>query len=63
MLHRLRWFGHIKRTEENSIPKRLLYMNLESIRTRGRPRNRQQDEVRDDKTIVVGEEWQDKLYN
>jgi len=33
--------------EENRIPKRVLYMNLET-RLRGRPRNRWQDEVRED---------------
>jgi hypothetical protein len=33
--------------EENRIPKRVMYMNLE-IRPRGRPRNRWQDEVRED---------------
>jgi hypothetical protein len=31
-LHRLCWFGHVQRVEENRIPKRVLYMNLESIR-------------------------------
>jgi hypothetical protein len=45
-LHRLRWFGHVERMEGNIIPKRVLCMNLESIRPRGRPRNRLQDEVR-----------------
>jgi hypothetical protein len=39
-LHRLRWFGHGQRMEENRIPKRVLYINLESTRPRGRPRNR-----------------------
>ena len=38
-LHRLHWFGQIQRMEENRIPKRVLYMNLET-RPRGRPRNR-----------------------
>jgi hypothetical protein len=35
-------------------------MNLESTRPRGRPRNRWQDEVREDGRIVGGEEWQGK---
>jgi hypothetical protein len=45
-LHRLRWFGHVQRKEENRILKRVLYMNLESTRPRGRPTYRWQDEVR-----------------
>jgi hypothetical protein len=49
--------------EENSIPKRVLYMNLETTRPRGRPRNRWQDEVREGGRIVGGEEWQEKVYN
>jgi hypothetical protein len=38
-------------------------MNLESTRLRGRPRNRWQDEVREDGKTVGGEEWQEKIYN
>jgi hypothetical protein len=34
------WFGDVQKTEENRIPKRVLYMNLESTRPRNRPRNR-----------------------
>jgi hypothetical protein len=48
---------------ENIIPERVLYMNLESTRPRGRPRNRWQDEVREEGRIVGGEEWQEKVYN
>jgi len=40
--------------EENRIPKTVLYMNLVT-RLRGRPRNRWQDEAREDGRIVVGE--------
>ena len=38
-------------------------MNLGTTRLRGRPRNRWQDEVREDGRIVVGEGWQEKLHN
>jgi hypothetical protein len=62
-LHRLCWFGHVQRMEENRIPKIVLYMNLESTRLRGRPRNRWKDEVREDGRIVSGEEWQEIVYN
>jgi hypothetical protein len=37
-------------------------MNLET-RPRSRPRNRWQDEVREDGRIVGGEGWQEKVYN
>jgi hypothetical protein len=37
-------------------------MNL-GTRLRGRPRNRWQDEVREDGRIVGGEGWQEKVHN
>jgi hypothetical protein len=49
--------------EENRIRKTVLYMNLETTRLRGKPRNRWQDEVREDGRIVGGEEWQEKVYD
>ena len=62
-LNRLCWFGHVQRMEENRIPKRVLYMNLETTRLKGRPRNRWQDGVREDGKIVGGEGWQEKVHN
>ena len=62
-LNRLRWFGHVQRMEENIIPTRVLYMNLGTTRLRGRPRNRWQDEVREDGRIVGEEGWQEKVNN
>jgi len=38
-------------------------MNLETTGLRGRPRNRRQDEVREDGRIVGGEGWQEKVHN
>jgi hypothetical protein len=46
--------------EENRIPKRVSYMNLETTRLRGRPKNRWQDNMREDGRIV-GEGWQGKV--
>jgi hypothetical protein len=43
--------------EENRIPKRVLYMNLESTRPGGKPRNRWQDTVREDGRS--SQEWQE----
>jgi hypothetical protein len=62
-LNRLRWFGHVQRIEENRILKRVLCMNLGTRRLRGRPRNRWQDEVREDGRIVGGGGWQEKVHN
>jgi len=41
--------------EEKEFPKRVLYMSLGTTRLRGRPRNRWQDEVREDGRVVGGE--------
>ena len=62
-LNRLRWFGHVQRMEESRIPKRVLYMNLGTTRLRGKPRNRWQDEVREERRMVGGEGWQEKVHN
>jgi len=62
-INRLCWFGQVQRMEENIIPKTVLYMNLGTTKLRGRPRNRWQDEVREDGRIVGGEGWQEKVHN
>jgi hypothetical protein len=49
--------------EEIRIPKKVLYMNLETIRLRGRPRNRWQYEVREDGRLVGGKGWKGRVYN
>jgi len=62
-LNRLCWFGHIQRMEENIIPKKVLCMDLETTRLTGRPRNRWQEEVREDGRLVGGREWKERVYN
>jgi len=37
-------------------------MNLGTTSLRGRPRNRSQNEVREDGRIVGGERWQEKVH-
>jgi hypothetical protein len=39
------------------FPKKVLYMNLETARVRGRPRNSWQDEAREAGRIVGGKGW------
>jgi hypothetical protein len=46
--------------EENRIPKRVLYMNLETTRLRGRTSYIWKNEVREDGRIAGGEVWQEK---
>jgi len=38
-------------------------MNLETTRLRGRPRNRWQDDVREDGGLVGGKGWKERVYN
>jgi hypothetical protein len=53
-LHVIHWFGHVEGMEENGIPRRLLCLNLEATRIRGRPRNRWKNEVVEDGRLVGG---------
>ena len=55
--------GTYREWKKTEFTKRVLYMNLETMRLRGRPRNRRQDEVREDGRIVGGEGWQEKVHN
>ena len=49
-----------KRTE---FPPKVLSMNFETKRLRGRPRNRWQDEVTKDGRLVGGTGWRERLHN
>jgi len=60
-LNRLHWFGHVERMEGNRISKQVLYTNLETTRLRGRPKNRWQDEVKEDGRLVGGKGWKERV--
>ena len=62
-LNTLRWFGHIQRMEENTIPKNVLYINLETTSVRGILRNRWQDEVRKVGKLAGRMGWREKVHN
>ena len=49
--------------EENRIPKRVLYMSLKTMRLRGRPRNRWQNEVKEDGRLVGVQGWKERVHN
>jgi hypothetical protein len=60
-LNALHWFGHVQRMEENNSPKSIIYEF--GNRRRGRPRNRWQDEVREDGRLIGGKGWKERVYN
>ena len=62
-VNRLRWFGHVQKMEGNRIPKRVLYINLLTTRSTGRPGNRWKDEVREDGRLGSGKGWKGRVCN
>jgi len=49
--------------EENRIPKKVLNINLETKRLRGRPRNIWQDEVRENERLVGEKGCKESVHN
>jgi len=52
-----------RKCKKTKIHKKVLYINLETTRLRGRQRNRWQDEVREDGRLVGGKGWKERLHN
>jgi hypothetical protein len=55
--------GRYRGWKKIEFPKNVLYMNLGTMRLRGRPRNRWQNEVRVDGRVVGGKGWKERVYN
>ena len=53
---RLRWYGHVKRREENYIGRKMLSLDPPSTRRRGRPKQRWMDTIRNDMKAVGARE-------
>ena len=45
---RLRWYGHVMRSEEHYVGRRAMVMKVQGRRKRGRPKRRWLDKVKDD---------------
>ena len=56
-IRRLRRAGHVTRMEENSVPRRLMYMQPEGPRKEGRPRARWRDDVGKDARMLRVRSW------
>ena len=53
---RLRWFGHVQRRDREYIGRRMLDFELPGKRSRGRPKRRYMDVVREDMKAVGARE-------
>jgi hypothetical protein len=60
---RLRWAGHVARMDENSMPRRLMYVQPEGVREVGRPRARWRDEVGKDERMLGLRSWWARAMN
>lgn len=58
-INRLRWFGQVQRMDDSRLPKKVLNEEVIGIRSRGRPRRRFLDSVKDDlrsRELVLNDE-------
>jgi len=63
-IRRLEWAGHIRRMEEERIPKKILNGNFHTTRPVGRPRTRWADMVQRDALQLLGTRgWRRRAAN
>jgi len=56
---RISWLGHLERTEEDGMPKKIFIQELEGTRRRRRPRKRWKEEVESDLQVLVVRRWRE----
>ena len=56
---RVSWLGHLKRMEEDRMPKKIFTREMEGTRRKGRPRKRWKEEVEKDLQVLVVRRWRE----
>jgi hypothetical protein len=56
---RISWLGHLKRMEEDRMPKKIFTEELERKRRRGRPRKGWREEVERDLKVLGVRRWRE----
>ena len=60
---RIRWLGHLKRVEEDRMPKKIFTQELEGTRRRGRPRKGRREEVERDLQVLGVRRWRELVID
>jgi hypothetical protein len=60
---RISWLGHLKRMEEDRMPKKTFAQELEETRRRGRPRKGWREEVERDLHVLGVRRWRELVID
>jgi len=60
---RISWLGHLKRMEEDRMPKTIFTQELEGTRRRGRPRKGWREEVERDLQVLGVRRWRELVID
>jgi hypothetical protein len=60
---RISWLRHLKRMEEDKMPKKIFIEELEGTRRRGRPRERWREEVERDLQVLGVRRWRELVID
>jgi len=60
---RISWLGHLKRMEEDRMPKKVFTQELEGTRRRGRPRKGWRKEVERDLQVLGMRSWKELVID